>query len=72
MATYEQARRAKIEVLALLSGRVDLAGVGIQGRDDHYSLTVNLRSPASGALPTEIEGVHLQYEFIGDIRPLSH
>lgn len=72
MATYQQARSAKIHALDLLGGLVDLAGVGIRGKDGNYSLSAHLASPVEGDLPREIDGVALSYEFVGRIEPSSN
>jgi hypothetical protein len=69
MATFEQACRAKPDALALLAGRVDLAGIGVGGDDYQYWLTVNLHTPAAVTLPKEVNGVRLAYKYVGEIRP---
>ena len=69
MATLVQARHAQRLALAQLAGRAELAAVGITGRGEDYSLTVDLQRPARVSLPSEIDGVALRYEYVGGIHP---
>jgi len=67
MATYEQAKMAKTHAVAVLGGRVKLAGVGIRGSGEDYSLSAHLLSPVVGDLPSEVDGVALTYKFVGRV-----
>lgn len=67
MATLEQAKIAKRHALAVLRGQVKLAGVGIRGSGDDYSLSAHLLSPALQNLPEEVDGVALTYKVVGRV-----
>jgi hypothetical protein len=69
--TLKQAQAAKREVKRL-AGRIDKgAAVGITRIGDAYGVKVNLTAPLDGGvvMPTEIDGVQIRVEVIGQIRP---
>ena len=67
MATFEQAKMAKLHALEILRGRVDLAGIGIRGSGVDYSLSAHVISPSVDDLPQEIDGVSVAYKLVGPI-----
>ncbi len=68
MSDLDQARRAKITVAALVDGDDRIAGIGLAPTPDGgYEVKLNLREPVEG-LPTEIDGVPVTTEVVGDVR----
>ena len=66
----DRARAAKPKAIEAFGGLADFVGVGITRLDGGYALKVNLRAapPPSTVLPTEIEGVPIRVEVVGEIR----
>ncbi len=68
MSDLDQARRAKNTLTDLLGEDDRIAGIGLApAPDGGYELKLNLREPVE-ALPTEIDGVPVTTEVVGDVR----
>jgi hypothetical protein len=65
-----RARAAKKHLLAQLSGRPGVNGVGIARRGSTYRLKVNVRDPqAAGELPAEVDGLEVTVAVVGTVQP---
>jgi hypothetical protein len=65
--TVDQARAAKAKAAELLAD-LPVVGIGITRIGDGYALKVNLReSVAENLLPTEVDGVPIKTEVVGEI-----
>ena len=71
--TIDRARAAKDKVLEHFKNIGKVVGVGITRLNDDYAVKVNLsEAPAQGTvLPTEIDGVPIKVDVVGQIRALS-
>lgn len=69
-ATLEQARAAKKEAEKVFGQLGQVVGVGITRVDGGYGVKVNLREQPAGkqALPSEVGGVPVRVEVVGEIR----
>jgi hypothetical protein len=69
-ASLVRARAAKAHALEVFSKLGDVVGVGLTTIGDEYGLKVNLgEAPKDlGALPREIDGVHVKVEVVGPLR----
>ncbi|MGH2382995.1 MAG: hypothetical protein ACRDG7_17480 [Candidatus Limnocylindria bacterium] len=70
VATLDQARAAKARIAQLLAGTPELRGVGIARAERGFCVKVNLEREPSAELPTDIDGVPILVEVVGDIRAL--
>ena len=68
-STLEEARSAKKQVLRMLEGMPELAGVGIARAGSGYGVKVNLSAPPArdAALPETVDGVPVRVEIVGVI-----
>lgn len=68
--TLEQAQAAKAEAKDIFSKIGEVLGVGITKVGPDYAIKVNLRGPLvqPAAAPTEVRGVPVKLELIGNIR----
>jgi hypothetical protein len=71
VANLNQVRAAKAKLKDEVGGRADVVGIGIGGSESSYFLKVNLRTRATGNLPQTVDGVPVEYEVVGTVRPLS-
>jgi hypothetical protein len=68
ISTLEEARAAKAKAAQLLRA-LPLVGIGITRIGEGYGVKVNLsRSICTDQLPTEVDGVPIQAEVVGEIR----
>lgn len=69
--TLKRAQAAKREVQRLASRIDKAAAVGITRIGEVYGVKVNLSTPLEdrSAIPTEIDGVQIRVEVVGQIRP---
>ncbi len=67
--TIDEARAAKARAAELFGRLARVAGVGITKVGSGYGLKVNLEAPPdpSAALPSEVDGVPVRVEVIGEI-----
>ena len=70
--SLERARRAKAEVLRRFGDLAGLVGVGITKIGEDYAVKVNLarRSQRAQRLPSDIDGVAVRVEVVGQPRKL--
>ena len=70
LSTLDRARAAKERAHTVFSKLADVVGVGITTIGSEYGLKVNLSSmpPPSNVLPTEVDGVPVRVEVVGNIR----
>ncbi|HKI35042.1 MAG TPA: hypothetical protein VKA46_24510 [Gemmataceae bacterium] len=70
--TLEQARAAKLRVLAVFQQLAPVVGVGVTRTDGGYAVKVNLQAapPEGIALPESVDGVPVRVEVVGTIRAL--
>jgi hypothetical protein len=68
--TLDEVRRAKPRALAVFAELATVVGVGITRIGDGYGLKVNLLAepPSGAALPTEVDGVPVHVEVVGQPR----
>jgi hypothetical protein len=72
-ASLDQARAAKQKVKELLADRAVINGVGISSVNERYAVKVNMTRPptADDAIPTQVDGVPVNVEVVGNIRKLG-
>ena len=64
----EKARAAKAKALALVGGHPEVNGVGIAPMGPGYCVKVNVATPSADLhLPSEIDGVPVRVEVVGEI-----
>ena len=70
-ATIDEARAAKARALEIFRRLGAVASVGITRVEDGYGLKVNLRAPLRPGVspPTTVEGVPVDVEVVGAVRP---
>lgn len=66
--TLEEARAAKIEAHTIFSGLVPTSGIGITRIGDGYGLKINLKSPPTVPLPSEVRGVPVVVEIVRTLK----
>ncbi len=67
--TLAQARRAKLQLKAMLGDEENVVGIGVTKSKDGYAVKLNLRKSRSGAqIPSTIDGVSIVSEIVGTIR----
>ena len=68
--SLNEARAAKVTAAEAFGRLAEVAGIGITRLGDGYGLKVNLSRPPRSAspLPTEIAGVPVRVEVVGQIR----
>jgi hypothetical protein len=68
--TLDEVRAVKPRALAVFERLARVAGVGIARIGDGYGLKVNLRElpPSNTHLPTEVDGVPVKLEVVGQPR----
>jgi len=69
MATLDEARAAKQEMLERLATDDNLAAVGITEDEKGFGLRVNLRRKGA-KVPTKVRGVRVHVEYVGPARAL--
>jgi hypothetical protein len=69
MATLDEARAAKQEMLEHLASVDELAAVGITEDTKGFGLRVNLRRKGA-KIPSKFRGVPVQVEYVGRVRAL--
>jgi hypothetical protein len=68
VSTLEEARAAKAKAAQLLCA-LPVVGIGITRVGEGYGVKVNLsRSVCADQLPTEVDGVPIHAEVVGEIR----
>jgi hypothetical protein len=68
--SLDQVRAAKAGLKQNLGKSVDVVGVGVTKRKGQYVLKVNVeRMPKGRTLPSEIDGVPVEFEVVGTLRP---
>ena len=68
MITYEDAQKAKATALKLFAKEYpEVNGVGLIRNKTGYKLKVNLSMPTGRQFPSEIEGLLLEIEYVGDV-----
>ena len=68
--SLDQVRAAKAGLKQNLGKSVDVVGVGVTRRKGNYILKVNVgKMPKGRTLPSEIDGVPIEFEVVGTIRP---
>lgn len=70
MKTLKEAQLAKPLALNLLQDQLNINGIGIFGNpQEGYGLSVHLKSeaPKELDLPSHIQGVPVQYRFVGQV-----
>jgi hypothetical protein len=70
VSTLHEARAAKERVKEMLGAREELRGIGITRREDGFALKVNLSERNEVNIPSEIDGVPVQVEIVGEVRAL--
>ena len=66
----DRVRAVKSGLKQNLGKSVDVVGVGVTRRKGHYVLKVNVgKMPKDRDLPSEIDGVPVEFEVVGRIRP---
>jgi hypothetical protein len=67
----EEAREAKRKAADLFRDLPELAGLGITKVGKRFAVKLNLRAPLADGieLPEEIDGVPIQIEIVGKIKP---
>ncbi|HVU88744.1 MAG TPA: hypothetical protein VHD36_15590 [Pirellulales bacterium] len=68
--SLQRARAAKAKAAETFGKLASVVGIGITKVDDDYALKVNLDSepPADVTLPTEVSGVPVKVEIVGQIK----
>jgi hypothetical protein len=69
VATLKDARAAKTKATKLLEDHPLLQGIGITKQGADYGLKVNLLEGDAGAVPDDVDGVPVQVEVVGPVRP---
>lgn len=68
--SLDRVRAAKLGLKQNLGKSVDVVGVGVTRRKGHYVLKVNVgKMPEDRELPSEIDGVPVEFEVVGRVRP---
>ena len=67
LSTLDRARAAKERAHEVFSKLADVVGVGITTIGSEYGLKVNVSSPPSNVLPSEVDGVPVRVEVVGKI-----
>jgi hypothetical protein len=67
--SLDEARRVKSRAGNAARGQASVVGVGLTKLGDAYAVKINLGAPVptSAKLPTEIDGVRIIYEVVGQI-----
>ena len=68
LSQLDRARAAKARAHAVFSKLGDVVGVGITTIGSKYGLKINLAAPSRSKLPTEVDGVPVRVEVVGNIR----
>ncbi len=71
MATLAQARAAKERTKELLGDMPELRGIGIARAERGFCVKVNLERLPEFELPSEVDGVTVRVEVVGEIRALT-
>lgn len=66
--TLEEVRAVKVKARQVFARFGKLAGLGITRVGEGYGLKVNLHSPKSDHWPSEISGVPIRVEVVGQIK----
>ena len=70
-ATLQQARAAQSKLAAALETVEEVLGLGIAVLDGGFGLKVNVESEAvTSSIPSEVDGVAVIVEVVGEITPL--
>lgn len=71
MISLDQARAAKLSAAKQLAALDTVVGIGITRIADDYAVKINLSAapPSDFHLPSSIDGVPVQVEIVGTIRP---
>ena len=68
--SIDQVRAVKSGLKQNLGTSVDVVGIGVTRRQGHYVLKVNIgKMPKDRELPSEVDGVPVEFEVVGRIRP---
>ncbi len=68
--SIDRVRAVKSGLKQNLGKSVDVVGIGVTRRQGHYVLKVNIgKMPKDRELPSEVDGVPVEFEVVGQIRP---
>jgi hypothetical protein len=68
--SIDRVRAVKSGLKQNLGKSVDVVGIGVTRRQGHYVLKVNIgKMPKNRELPSEVDGVPVEFEVVGRIRP---
>ena len=68
--SIDRVRAVKSGLKQNLGKSVDVVGIGVTRRQGHYVLKVNIgKMPKDRELPSEVDGVPVEFEVVGQVRP---
>lgn len=69
--SLDQARAAKEKIMILFAALPGFSGAGVGKAGDDYCVAVRFTAPPMGNLPTEIDGVKVMQQVVGEVVALE-